>query len=249
METANATLSARSEPISPVDGLLQTMVNLFGAPPRAFLALRARRWWVMPFLLCVATAVLFQLATARYRMQDLKQEIRANPSYSSEEVGRRIANIDRQATSGVSLRQLALATGFLSAIHGVKLFGLALAIWLPLQLYSVTTTYMTIVSVCSFVFLIKIPEAVIAGVLTLLKGTARVFLGPAVVLPSEWFQSALFNALDRLDVFSLWIAILLVTALPIVAGLSRKKSALMVAYLWIVWVIAGALFGGLVRIS
>ena len=240
---------APSRPIAAQQGLPTTVASLFYAPSRTFSTLRDKRWWLVPFLLCLATAVLYQVSTAHYRMQDLKQEITSDPQYSATEVSRRIDNIDRQATGGFSFRQLSFATTVLAAGQAAKLFGLALVIWLALQFQAVSVSYMTIVSACSFIFLIKIPEAVLSGFLIDLKGTARVFLGPAVLLPPDWFQSSLFTLLNRLDVFSIWMAILLVMALPIVADIAHKRAALIVAALWVVWLLEGALFGGLVRIS
>ncbi len=181
-------------------------------------------------------------------MEDFKQDIKSDPSYSSEEVGRRLANIDTQATAGASLWQLSLATTAV-ATQAAKLFGLALVVWLPLQLCATRITYMTIVSVCSFIFLIKIPEALLSGLLIRLKETTRVFLGPASLLPPDSYRSPLFHVLDRLDVFSIWMAILLAMALPIVAELPRKKAAQLVAYLWIAWLLEGALLGNLVGIA
>ncbi len=249
MENDSSALAVPSPAIGNPRGLPTTLLTLFWSPSTAFQTLREKRWWFVPFLLCVATAILFELATSRYRMEDLKQEIKSDPSYSAEEVGRRLGNIDRQATAGVSLWKLGLATTVLTAGHAFKLFGLALVVWLPLQLYATRITYMTIVSVCSFIFLIKIPEALLSGLLIRLKETTRVFLGPASLLPPDSYRSPLFHVLDRLDVFSIWMAILLAMALPIVAELPRKKAAQLVAYLWIAWLLEGALLGNLVGIA
>ncbi|MBI5868234.1 MAG: YIP1 family protein [candidate division Zixibacteria bacterium] len=248
MENDSSALAVPAPAIGNHGGLLTTLLTLFWSPSTAFHTLREKRWWFVPFLLCAATAVLFEFATSHYRMEDLKQDIKSDPSYSSEEVGRRLANIERQATGGVSLWQLGLATTTLAAGHAAKMFGLALVVWLPLQLYATRITYMTIVSVCSFIFLIKIPEALLSGLLIRLKGTTRVFLGPAALLPSDWFGSPLFSLLERLDIFSIWMAILLAMALPIVAELPRKKATMIVVYLWVVWLLEGALLGNLFRI-
>ncbi|MBI5868236.1 MAG: YIP1 family protein [candidate division Zixibacteria bacterium] len=247
MENHSSTLAVPAPAIGNPGGLPTTLLTLFWSPSKAFRTLREKRWWFVPFLLCAATAILFAFATAHYRVEDFKQDIKSDPSYSSEEVGWRLVNIDAQTTAGVSTWQLTLATTAV-AIQAAKLFGLALVVWLALQRYATKITYMALVSVCGFIFLIKIPEALLSGLLISLKGTTRVFIGPAALLPPDSFESPLFHVLNRLDIFSIWMAILLAIALPIVAELPRKKAAQIVAYLWIAWLLEGALFGNLVRI-
>ena len=106
-----------------------------------------------------------------------------------------------------------------------------------------------VLAACSFVFLVTVPEQLLKGALIVAKGSYRVFLGPAALLPAEWFESPLFNALNRADVFSLWMAILLVIALPAMAGISRTKATITVGYLWVLWLLEGVFLGGLVRVS
>ena len=80
-------------------------------------------------------------------------------------------------------------------------------------------------------------------------GSAKVYLRLAIVLPSGWKGSPLFNLCGKLDVFSLWMVALLVIALPLATGISKKKAVLTIGYLWGVWLLASMFLSGLVRIS
>ncbi len=227
----------------------KAMGNLFVSPSRTFTGIVASRWWVIPFFLCVLTALVYSAKTSHYRMEDLKADIQSDPGNSPDEVQRRIANIDAQKISHVTPWRLALSAAIVSGIHAVKVFGLALVLWLALQLSTARTDYMTLVSTTAFAFLIKVPEAVVMTPLVIFKETSKIALGPAVLLPAEWYGSPLYRLLSTFDVFSIWMGGLLILALPIVAGISTKKSSMTVGYLWGIWALAHVFLGNMVGIT
>jgi len=242
MESARDVRSVEVESASS-DGYLRTMGNLFVNPGRAFESLARVPRWFIPFLLCALAAVVFEVGSAKYRMADRKERIQHDTTLSQEEIQRRIGNIDAQRTTSISAKQLSFGVAVLTVAHGAKLFAMALVFWLALQLYSSRVRFPQILAVCSFIFLVTILERIMKMLLILAKGSYGVFLGPAVLLPQKWFGSPLFKILDRLDVFSLWMAVLLTIALVKVASLSRSKAVMTVGYLWVLWLLEGALLG------
>lgn len=248
METTGNIIAAKGG-LGEADGYFQTIANLFLSPGRAFASLAARPRWLLPFIMCSLLAITFEAATAKYRMADLRESIRQDASLSQDEIERRTGNIDAQRTSSISLRQVAFGTVLLTVLQGIKLFGMAFVIWLSLQFYPRNTGFMKVVSICSFVFLIAAFEQTLRIPLIIAKGSCRIFLGPAVFLPYEWSGSPLFNLFERLDIFSLWIVVLLGIALVKVAGLSRAKAIMTTGYLYVLWLLEGLLFGNLVQVG
>ncbi len=238
-------------PLSPPKPVsyLRTVLDLFVAPSRAFHSLLVKPRWLIPFVLCVTSALIYEAATSRYRMEEIKESIRSDPTIPADQARRRLENIDSQRTHGVSLNRLAIGAAVMTAAHAVNVFGLALILWLALQLYSTRVAYMTLVAGCSFIFLLKIVEALIKIPLILAKESTQVYLGPVVILPPEWIGSPLFNLLDRIDLFDLWTVALLAICFPILAGISRKKAVLTVGYLWSIWLLGGMFLGNIVRVN
>lgn len=241
--------AATKSPDSKADGYWETILNLFIAPARAFRSLAIKPRWLVPLLLCAAAGLYYEASVSKYRMEELKMSIRADPTIPADQAQKRLANIDAQRTHGVSISRLAYGASVLTLAQGVKVFGLAFVLWLALQLYSGRIRYMALVAGCSFVFMIGAVASLIRIPLIIARESTRVFLGPAVLLPSEWFGSPLFNLLDRLDLFDLWTVLLLILALPILTGMSKGKAGLTVAYLWGIWLIGGMFLGNLVGIT
>ena len=72
----------------------------------------------------------------------------------------------------------------------------------------------------------------------------KIYLGAATLLPVEWEYSPLFYLCEKLNVFSIWMVVLLIIALPIVTRISKKKSIIMIGYLWGIWLMLSLFFGG-----
>jgi hypothetical protein len=225
------------------------MANLFLAPTRAFSTLAVTRRWLVPLMLCALGAVGYEATTSRYRMADLRDRIARDQTLSQEEVSRRLANIDAQRTPRVSYRQVAVGTGLLTTTHLLRVLGLTGILWLAVQLFPNTATFAKLFSGVSFIFLLAIPEQFLKALLINLMGSYQVYLGPAALLPVEWRGSPLYLALDHLDLFSIWMASLIVIALPILTGISRRKAAFTVVYLWLIWVLLAMLPMQLIQVD
>ena len=182
-------------------------------------------------------------------MEDIKQQLRSDPTLSAEEVQRRLGNIEAQQTDGVSSRALVRGLGILTVMHAVKLFGLAFIIWLALQLAPEKVDFKGVLSVSSFSFLVLLPEALVKTPLVVMKGTKNVYLGLVTLLPPEWKFSPLFNLLEKLDIFTVWMVVLLVMALPVVTGISKKRAYVTIGYLWGTWLLISMFFGNLVQVT
>ena len=245
-----STATAAVEPQVPVpDGYLKTIANLFLTPTRSFTMLAATRRWMLPLLLCAICAVAFEATTSRYRMADLRDRISHDPTLSQEEVSRRLGNIEAQRMTTISYRQLAFGATMLTVVHVIKTLALAGILWLAVQFFPNTASYGKLFSASAFIFLVTVPELIFKALLIMAKGSYQVYLGPAALLPAEWHGSPLFLALDRLDFFSIWMAVLMAIALPILTGISKGKAAFTVGCLWFIWALLAMLPVRLIQID
>jgi hypothetical protein len=228
------------------ESYFQVLINIFLAPSIAFASLRDRPRWVVPFILCIITTMIFLVVTNSVKLEDQKSAVLANRTMSADEVQRRIENIEIQQQADLS--QISIALFLLGVVlvmlnHAVLLFGLSLILWMALQLYSAKVNFKAILSICSFSNLVLLPETILKIPLVLMKDTLKIYLGLAAFLPPEWENSPLFNLCEHLDIFSIWIVVLLMIALPITSGISKKKSIITVGYLWGIWLLLSMFLG------
>lgn len=219
------------------------------SPQVTFKSFVTKPRWVIPVILCVIAAIISEAATSRYRMAEARERILSSRELSAEEIERRVSAIDSQAVSSIKAELVALAFVIFTALHMVKLLGMSLFLWLGLHLFKNAVKFVSILSVASFSFLVQLPEAALKIPLIISKESTRVFLGPAVFLPTEWYGSILFRFVDKLDIFNLWMAGLLILGISNVTDIRRNKVLVTVIYLFVIWLVFSSLFGDLVQIG
>ncbi len=205
--------------------IIHQVIYLFVSPSETFTSLKAKPKWVVPFLLCVISG-FFMLAA------------RDNPTW---EMYQRIPEF-------ITFKQFLLASTVVTFKHAIELFGISFLIWLGLQFYLQKTKYSQILSVVSFSFLVLIPETIVRLPLIFMKGSTEVYLGLAILLPKAWENSPLFRLCRELNVFSLWMVGLLMIGIPLVTGISRKRAAITVTYLWVIWLLCYMFLGSYIQI-
>lgn len=231
-----------------MDNQLSSQVwNVYAAPSKAFEPVKTVSRWVVPLLLCILGSFTFQALTSKYKMEDLKLRIQANEQLSPVEAQRRLANIERQKTHGISAKALLKGLAFVSAIQVAKIFGLALVLWLALQLTS-KIRFMVILSVVSFASLIQLPEILIKAPLIMFKESTNVLLSSAVLLPPDWQDSALFNLLNGIDFFSCWTAVVLAIGIRVTAQVSPRIAYSTLGSLWAIWLFGRMMLGNIIQV-
>jgi hypothetical protein len=117
----------------------------------------------------------------------------------------------------------------------------AAILWLSTMSLRNKATFGHLFYATSFIFLVTVPERLMVAVLMHIKGSYNVYLGPAALMNGEGDGSVLFRALERLDIFSIWMAVLMVIALPIMTGISKRRAAVTVGCIWAAWLLLGML--------
>ncbi len=231
--------------------ILNIMIDIFSAPSRAFENLVIKPRWLLPFIICTLTMIFFTISTYDYKLEDIKQDLLSNQTLDEGEIQRRVANIEMQKGGNLSnmhIPSFLFGVGFITLGQAVSLFGLALIIWLALHLYQPKVSYKSILAVCSFSYLVLLPEAVLKIPLIFLKGTMKIYLGLAAFLPVKWETSPLFNLFEKIDLFSIWMIILLIIGITIVTRISKKKAVITIGYLYGIWLLFSMMVGDIFQI-
>lgn len=204
----------------------KVIIDLFLSPTKAFQSLKSKPRWAIPFILCLVCTFLMLAA-------------KDNPTWEKY----------KMIPEFITVQQFLLASIIVLLSHAVDVFGSALFIWLGLQLYPAKTNYIKILSVVSFSFLILIPETIMKLPMIFAKGTSKVYLSPVLLLPSEWNDSPLFYLMENLDIFTIWIVILIAIGIPLATEITKKQSMITVGYLFGVWLMISMFVGNLIQIT
>lgn len=204
--------------------------------------------WFLPFLIVVLSSIVYQTVTGGVRMEDLKRSIQNNSSLTVEEIQRRVHNIDAQKATGFNSKQVLIGVIGLILLESVKLFGLSIVLWVLLRLLGTQTQWRMVLSICAFSSLIVVLQFVLRTPLVLLKHTALIETGPALILGPDQQGGFLYNFLANFDVFVIWKVVLLVLGLELAAGIARSRAAWCVLSLWGVWILLTTALGDLVKI-
>ncbi len=233
MEELDAAPAAPSDAPQPT-GFLTRFVDIHLAPERALRAIAAfpRTWWQPTLLLIVVGAVAIFLI-----MDDL---IVPQMIDGMAEQG----TADEQIDNLVPILKITTWASLLFVPLQILMVGLVGHLTCQLMLGG-AGRYLGAMAVVAHALLVGVVEAIIRIPLMLAKGTVEVYLGPALLLPADMQDTLLFRVVSQLDVFAVWKLLLIGFGLAIVYRLAPQRVIVAMAGLWLVWILATALLGGL----
>jgi len=246
METGELTVESVEDVNPSSNSVLKNIIDLYFSPGKAFESIRTKPRWFIPFLLCTLFSIAFTVISWDASLDDRIHDIKNSKTMSAEEIDRRVSNLQMQQQGDLTnmhIPSFLIGVGFLTAGQAVNLFGMAFIIWLALHLVANKVGFKSVLSVCSFSLLVKILEYIIKVPVILINNSAKVHIGPAAILPLDWEYSPLYNLFSKIDVFSIWIVILLIMGLAIVLDIPRKKTVITIGYLWGIWLLLAMLLG------
>lgn len=215
--------------------MAQTLI----APTQSFRSVKKFPRWLIPALLCIVILLAHEIIVRPQTLSDLRQTVQNDESISPQEMQAKLQMIDMQM--GQSIPKVLIAKGFilLSVIHFDKILGLALLLWLALQLMADGVTYRQVLSVTALAFLTVIPEAILKIPLVIARGTRQISLGLGGLFPQGYHDTAIYRIFRDLDLFTIWIFVLIAVGLTIGLGVRRKQA----------YLIVGALLAGRILLS
>lgn len=221
------------EPAAPADRW-EDFIDIFHAPSQVF-ARRERAGFGIPML--VVTVVLALIATANSGVlqpimdaeftRGTAAAMRQNPQLTPEMMQKGRAFSEAIAKYG--------AVVFVPV--GIFLTGLAL--WLCGKLVEATEPLSAAVMVAAYAFLPRILEGILVGVQGLivdpasLTGRFQLSLGLGRFLDPDTASPVLLALLGRVDLFTIWVTVLLAIGLSVTGRIPRSRAAMAAALVWV----------------
>jgi hypothetical protein len=170
------------------------------------------------------------------------------------EMGRAIAGMQRKGAT-LSPEQLEsmrsmnekLSKVFVFIFLPVGIFFTGLALWLLGKLVDSRQTLGQALMVTSYAFLPRVIEGVSTSVQGLLldpasmNGRYRISLGVGRFFDPDTTSPMLLALVGRLDVFTIWITVLLAIGLAVTGRIPRQRAAIAAVLVWIVGALPGVL--------
>jgi hypothetical protein len=215
-------------------------VDILYTPAAVFARRQGGNLWIPLVVVTLALGGLF-LANSRLLEpifdaefdRSMAAALRDNPQLTPEmmEQGRRMG------------RMFGTIGAFVFVPIAVCLIGFAL--WLFGKVAEARVTFGTAVLVAAYAYVPRVIEALLSGVQGLildpatLDGRYRVTLGVGRFLDPDTTAPMVLALVGRVDVFTIWVTVLLAVGLSVTGKVSRQSAAVVAVFVWV----AGALPG------
>ncbi|MDM7924883.1 MAG: Yip1 family protein [bacterium] len=222
-------------------GFFEKLAGIFISPRETFEALDRKPTWLIPFLIVVAVVLVMTMLTRDISMQDMLARFEASDMPQEQ--------IDR-------IVEQSQGPGRYFQMIGVPVFMIAVwCLFAGILLFTGNTllggksTFKKMLSMVSWSSLIGVVSAAVHTALIVTKGTTQGVTTSLALLLADPEPGAkpsfLFRLLSKFDVFTIWEMVLWAIGTSVLYRFSMKKSAGMVAALWVLWVIISVSLGGL----
>jgi hypothetical protein len=129
----------------------------------------------------------------------------------------------------------------------VGMFLVGLALWLCGKLVDARQTLAAAIMVAAYSFTPRVLETLVKAVQALfmdpasLNGQYRISLSPARFLDPDVASPLLVAVLGRLDVFTIWVTVLLAIGLSVTGKIPRRRAAIAAGLVWLLGALPGVL--------
>ena len=227
-----------AEPAKPA-ALWEDFVDIFYAPSQVF-ERRRNSGFFLPMVivtlllggLFLANSGVLQPMMDAEMSRQMAATAKANPQLTP-------AQMEQARSIGATMGKVGAFVFAPIAIFFVGLFW-----WIIGKMFGATMTLAQGIMVASYSFIPRVVEAVVAGVQGLLldpatmNGRFRLSLGVGRFFDPDTASPVLLAIVGRIDVFTIWITVLLVIGLSVTGKIPRSKAAIAGVVMWI----AGGLF-------
>jgi len=216
-------------------GIWEDFIDVFYAPSTVFRRREHGTVFIPMLVVTVLTAAIFYLNSGALRPmfdaefdRNMAAAMRANPKLQPEMVEQMRAFTSRvgQIAVLVFLPLAMLCTGIVT--------------WLAGKLVDATESFRTALVVTAYAFTPRVLEGVINGLQALFldpeqfDGRFRITFGPGRFLDPDTVSPILIAVVGRLDLFTLWITVLIAIGLSVTGRVPLWRAAIPAAIVWFV---------------
>lgn len=119
------------------------------------------------------------------------------------------------------------------------IFFVGCALWVAGKLVEAKQSFHAALVVAAYSFIPRVPEAVVNGLQGLfldpsqLDGRFRLSLGPGRFLDPDTASPILLAIVGRLDLFTIWLTVLLAIGLSVTGKIPKRRAAIAAAIVWV----------------
>ncbi len=239
--------------VAPVDSarssLAGRLIQVFLSPTVAFSSIGVPRWsdWLVPVLLSAVVTVTFiyftQPIITEAQNAVVRMQLENNPNLSVDQREQIMQNMASFENTGKTI-------SFISAPVGVLAFAVlsALVCFLAANvILGANVTYLQMLVVAGYSYLIGIPEAIVKIPLILAKESMIVYTGLGLFLTEEMATQTFAGRLTAgVDLFGIWQVCIAGIGIAIFGRISLTKSLVTTFILWVIWLAGKAAFSNLI---
>jgi hypothetical protein len=209
----------------------EDFIDIFYAPSAVF-ARRASSGFLLPMTVVTVLTGALYLMNSNVWSQVMDAEM-------SRAMARQSQQISEEQMQGIRRfsETMAKVGAFVFVPVGIFLTGLML--WVCGKFVDAKQTLRQATMVASFAFLPRVVEALVVAVQGLLldpgtfDGRWRVSIGVGRFFDPDATSPALLAFLGRIDVFTIWVTVLLAIGLAVTGNVSRGRAAIAAAIVWV----------------
>jgi hypothetical protein len=230
---SDSTDSAPVAPTPPKAALAEDFVDIFFSPREVF-ARRANSGFVLVMIIVtlllgglflVNRGTMESIMDAEFA-RGMAEAMKANPSMTQEQMdaGKKFAGYTMSIGAFVFIPIVMLLTG--------------LGAWLTTRLLGAKISYAAATMIATYAYLPRVLESLgisLQGMLldtSAMRGRFQLSLGVGRFLDPE-MSPGLLGLVGRLDVFTLWVTVLIAVGIAVVAKLPREKAIAAGALVWV----------------
>ena len=229
----DATPSA--QPVKPEkSSLLDDFMDIFYAPSSVFARRATRSFWVPLLIVTVLLGVIFianrdlidPIMEAEFARSMANDPRMAQMSPEQVEAGRRIAGT--------------FATVGAFVMTPILLLALGVVIWIVGKFFDAAQTLNAAITVSTFSYVPRIVEGIVNRVQGLLIDPSTLdsryslSLGLGRFFDPDTANPILLGLIGRIDVFTIWVTILIAIGIAVTGKVSRARAAIAAAIVWLV---------------
>lgn len=218
----------------------EDFIDIFYAPSAVFARREGSGFGIPMLVVTLVIGVLFLVnAGVLQPMMDaeMTRSMAKNPNMTPEMV-------EKGRAIGMTIAKIA---GFI--FIPITIFCVGLALWLCGKIVDAKESFAAALMVASYAYVPKILESVLGGVQGLLmdpaslNGRYRISLGIGRFLDPDTTSPMLLALLGRVDLFTIWVTVLLAIGLSVVGKIPRSRAALAAVAVWVIGALPGLLQG------
>ena len=223
----------------------EDFIDIFYAPSEVF-ARRANSGFGIPMLVVTVLIALLAIANSGVMQPIMDAEFSRGTAAAMRK--------NPQLTADMLAKTRGIGEGI--AKYGaivfvpVAIFLTGLALWLSGKLVDAKESVSQAVLVVSYAYVPRVLEGVLTGVQGLvldpeaLNGRFKVSLGLGRVLDPDTASPILLALVGRIDVFTIWVTVLLAIGLSVTGRIPRSRAAIAAVLVWVIGALP-ALLGAL----